>query len=150
MPRNGWFLLPLLLLSLDHPLPAQAQPRDRITRPVDDRATVARPGNHHPLARAEYDAGLAPPGHRMDRMILVLEPDTAQQHALQALLAAQQDPQSPQYHRWLTPESFGKLFGVSDRDLHQVVSWLTGHGFDVEPVSSGHRVLVFSGTAAQV
>ena len=151
MRRNSWFLLPLLLLlSLHHPLLAQTQPRDRITRPVDDRATVARPGNHHPLARAEYDAGLASPGHRMDRMILVLQPDAAQQHALQALLAAQQDPQSAQYHRWLTPESFGKLFGVSDRDLDQVVSWLTGHGFEVEPVSSGHHVLVFSGTAAQV
>jgi len=129
---------------------AQTRPTDRITIPVDDRETVARTGNMHPLARAEFDTGLASPDYRMTRMVLVLQPDPAQQHALQALLDAQQDPQSPEYHGWLTPERFGELFGVSDRDLDQVVRWLEGHGFEVEPVASGRHEILFSGTAAQV
>src|SRR5580658_10294916 len=117
---------------------------------ISDRVTVKRPGNVHPLARAEFDAGPVASDHRLDRMLLVLQPDPAQDRALEALLAAQQDPQSPQYHRWLTPETFGKMFGVSERDLEQVTAWLTGQGFDVEAAPSSRRQLLFSGTAAQV
>ncbi len=83
-------------------------------------------------------------------MILVLQPDAAQQDALTALVAAQHDPESPQYQQWLTPESFGQTFGASERDIEQVVNWLQGHGFDVEPISAGRGSLVFSGTTAQV
>ena len=117
---------------------------------VDDRQTVARPGNLHPLARAEYDSGVAPSDYRMERMMLVLEPDAAQQQALQALLAAQQDPQSSEYHQWLTPEQFGERFGVSNHDLGQVLNWLEAEGFQIEPVAAARRTIVFSGTAAQV
>jgi pseudomonalisin len=127
-----------------------AQISDRVSTPINDRVTVKRPGNVHPLARAEFDAGPVASDHRLDRMLLVLQPDPAQDRALEALLAAQQDPQSPQYHRWLTPETFGKMFGVSERDLEQVTAWLTGHGFDVEAAPSSRRQLLFSGTAAQV
>ena len=154
MTRFCWLIIFVLfisgILSIDQNLTAQTLAADRVTTPVDDRVTVSRPGNRFPLARAEYDTGAVPPGHRMDRMLLVLQPDAAQERALEALLAAQQDPQSPQYHQWLTPESFGKLFGISDRDLLQVTDWLLRHGFEVEPASGGRRTLLFSGTAAQV
>ena len=86
----------------------------------------------------------------MDRMMLVLQPDETQQKALDDLVAAQQDPGSPQYHQWLSPETFGDLFGVSSHDISQVVNWLTSHGFDVEPIPAARRVILFSGTAGQV
>jgi len=111
---------------------------------------VARPGNRHPLARPEFDAGTAPADTRMDRMILLLEPDQAQQGALEALLEAQQDPQSPEYQRWLTPEDFGQLFGVADSDLQQIVQWLTAQGFQVETPAASRSQIVFSGTAGEV
>src|SRR5215472_6330064 len=123
---------------------------DRITQPVDSEVAVLLAGNVHPLARPEFDQGSAARNHRMERMVLVLAPDAAQELALEALLAAQQDPQSPLYRRWLTPEDFGKSFGISERDLDQVVTWLSRHGFEVEPVAAGRRQIVFSGTAAQV
>jgi len=142
---------------LDLPLAAQApldlhriQPVDRITRPVNDVQRVTLTGNRHPLARPEYDAGAAPLDTLMERMILVLRPDADQQRALESLLEAQQDLQSPLYHQWLTPETFGRTFGVSDHDLNQVVNWLEANGFAVEPVSEGRSVVIFSGTAAQV
>jgi subtilase family serine protease len=47
---------------------------------------------------------------------------------LRALLAAQQDPASPAYHRWLTPAEFGARFGPAPRDLHRVERWLRGRG----------------------
>jgi len=122
----------------------------RVTRVIDDAVTLARPGNRHPLARPEFDAGKAPEETRMDRMILLLQPDRAQQEALEALLQAQQDPQSPEYQRWLTPEDFGQRFGVSESDLQQIVQWLTSHGFQVETPAASRRQIVFSGTAGEV
>ncbi|HLK19205.1 MAG TPA: protease pro-enzyme activation domain-containing protein, partial [Bryobacteraceae bacterium] len=153
MKQFRWFIilaLFLFTLSITQNLNAQPAPQDRITAPVDTRQTIARPGNRHPLALSEYDAGPVSPDHRMGRMMLVLQPDPAQQRALESLLAAQQDPQSPEYHRWLTPEEFGKRFGVSDHDLAQVVQWLERQGFEVEAPSAGRRVVVFSGNAGQV
>ena len=35
---------------------------------------------------------------------------------LEELLAAQQNPASPEYHKWLTPAEFWKRFGPSDAD----------------------------------
>ncbi len=101
------------------------------------------------MARSEYDQGLAPPETRLEQMVLVLRPDADQQKALDELVAAQQDPASPEYQQWLTPETFGERFGLSQTDLDQVVNWLQASGFEVEPVAPSRRVVVFSGTAGQ-
>jgi pseudomonalisin len=127
-----------------------AHPLERITEAIDGRVTVSRSGNVHPLARPEYDRGIAPPDTRMDRMLLVLQPDPLQQSALEALLEDQQTPASPQYHHWLTAEAFGRSFGVAEHDLARIMGWLEGHGFQVEPPAPARRELIFSGTAAQV
>lgn len=161
--RPVYALLPAALLAIPlmqaqvsspatrHAVDLQAiHPRDRVTGMVDERARLVRPGNVHPLARPEYDLGAAAPDLRLDRMILVLQPDEAQQTALDEFLAAQNDPQSPQYHKWLSPDEFGGAFGVSAHDADQVVKWLDGHGFEVEPATGSRRTITFSGTAAQV
>ncbi len=127
-----------------------AAPQSRIAGKIDDRRTVAHPLDVHPLARAEFDAGEVPSLTRMERMVLLLARDPAQQKELDQLLAAQQDRQSPVYRHWITPEAFGKRFGLSDDDLRCVVDWLRSHGFAVEPVAAARQTIVFSGTAAQV
>ncbi len=93
---------------------------------------------------------MVPDETRLERMILVLDPDLAQQRALDEFLAAQQDPESPQYHQWLSPEEFGDSFGVSQADSDRVVVWLEQHGLEIESVSAGRREIIFSGTAGQV
>jgi MYXO-CTERM domain-containing protein len=50
---------------------------------------------------------------------------------LGALLAELQDPASPHFHVWLTPEEYGARFGLSPADYERVVSWLEGSGFAV-------------------
>jgi len=87
---------------------------------------------------------------RLDRMLLLLKPSDQQQATLDALLAAQYDPHSPLFHRWLTPAEFGVRFGASAQDVERVAGWLAGHGFTIEEVPAGHRLIVFSGTAGQV
>jgi subtilase family serine protease len=51
---------------------------------------------------------------------------------LRALLAAQQDPTSPDYHRWLTPREFGRRFGASPAELKRVGRWLRADGCRIQ------------------
>ncbi|MDR3676423.1 MAG: protease pro-enzyme activation domain-containing protein [Acidobacteriota bacterium] len=90
------------------------------------------------------------PNQPMEKMVLVLRPDPAQEEALDELIRAQQDPASPFYHQWLTPEAFGERFGVSQSDLDQVAGWLEMHGMKVDEIPPSRRSIIFSGTSGQV
>jgi len=86
----------------------------------------------------------------MEKMVLVLRPDPAQEETLDELIRAQQDPASPFYHQWITPEAFGERFGVSQGDLDQIAGWLEMHGMKVDEIPSSRRSIIFSGTSGQV
>jgi trimeric autotransporter adhesin len=134
----------------DPPDPLYIQPTDRITSFIDDEQTVALRGNRHPMAVPQYDAGEVAPDFPMEHMLLILLPDSSQQEALNQLVDAQHNSESPYYHQWLTPKQYGERFGVSTADVSQIVGWLQGHGLEVEEVTAGHSSIIFSGTAAQV
>ena len=123
---------------------------NRIVRRVDEAQVVTLFGNVHPLARAESDLGLANPETPLSRMMLELEPSAAQQAELDALVEAQHDPASPLYHQWLTPAEYGARFGASAKDLARITAWLAKHGFTVDETPASNRLVIFSGTAAQV
>ncbi len=127
-----------------------AAERSRIAGPISDADRVVLHGNTHPLARAEFDRGAAPDSLPAERMMLVLQRSPEQEAALAKLLEEQQNPSSPNFHRWLTPAEFGARFGPSQADLAQVTAWLQSRGFEVGSVSNGRRVVEFSGTAGQV
>ncbi len=129
---------------------SSAQPADRIKTAVDERRTVLLTGNRHPLARPDFEVGVAVPDLPMERMILVLQPDAAQQSTLETLLTALHDPNSPEYHHWLTPETFAGRFGVSTNDVRQVTDWLISRGFTIDEIPAGGRSIVFSGATAAV
>ncbi len=118
--------------------------------PIDEAQVVTLEGNQHPLAREEFDRGAVGAETRLARMVLLLEPSAAQQAGLDALVEAQHDPHSPLYRQWLTPAGYGTRFGVSAEDVSRVAGWLKGHGFAVDELPASNRLIVFSGTAAQV
>jgi subtilase family serine protease len=122
----------------------------RITQAVTDSNLVTLRGNIHPLARPEYDRGVAPAGLPMDHMMLLLKRSPQQEAALEKLLAAQQDRTSPDFHRWLTPAQFGAEFGPADQDIQKIEAWLESHGFSIDRVSTGRTVIEFSGSAGEV
>ncbi len=122
----------------------------RIISAVDETKRVMLRGNVHPLARAEFDRGVAPAELPMQRMLLMLKRSDEQQAALSELMADQYNTASPSFHQWLTPEQFGQHFGPADADVEAVTSWLQAHGFQVAKVSKGKIAIEFSGTAAQV
>src|SRR5579859_6939950 len=122
----------------------------RITQAVDDGNRVTLRGNIHPLARSEYDRGLAPDSQPVRRILLLLQRAPEQELALRKLLDEQQTKSSPNYHHWLTPEQMGQQFGPADADIQAVNDWLTRQGFQVNRVTAGRTAIEFSGTAGIV
>ena len=140
-------------LALVAPLAASAQSNaviPRVTDRVDTSRLATLIGNTHPLARAQYDQGTAPPDLPMNRIMLVLRRSPDQEAALQDLLVQQQVTSSPSFHKWLTPDQFGQRFGPADADIQAVTSWLSSFGFQSITVAKGRNVIEFSGTASQV
>jgi uncharacterized protein (TIGR03437 family) len=54
------------------------------------------------------------------------------QRALDELLAAQQDPQSPQYRRWLSPAEFRQRFAPRAAEWERLKALVRGHGLRIE------------------
>jgi len=127
-----------------------AAQQDRLTRPIDSRRSAVVHGSVPPQAQARYDQGAVERDFRLGNITLMLNRSAGQQAALEQLLARQQDPASPDYHHWLTPESYADRFGASAADLEKIADWLRSEGFTVEYTARGRDFLSFSGTAAQV
>jgi kumamolisin len=68
------------------------------------------------------------------------------QEQLNALLAGQQDPGSPQYHKWLTPQEYASRFGVTRPEFDEVSKWLRSEGFQVTGGSPLDGYIKFSGS----
>jgi len=102
-----------------------------------------------PLPHAP-DLGIAPGGMPLDRMLLLLEPSTAQQNALDAQLLKQQTAGSCAWHQWLTPAEFADAYANTAVDVNGIAAWLQQGGFVVAPIPTGRGWIEFSGTAAQV
>ena len=122
----------------------------RINGPINNASRVVVRGNVHPYARPQFDRGPVPDSLPLQHMLLVLKRSPEQEASLDALLSAQQSPSSAQYHQWLSPTQFGRLFGPADADITAITDWLVSQGFTVTSVSPGRTVIDFSGTAGQV
>jgi len=128
----------------------QITPRPMITQAVDEGRLATLKGNTHPLARRQFDVGVAAPDQPMRRMLLVLKGSPEQEFGLRKLLDDQQDKASPNYHKWLTPDEFGAQFGPADQDVQVVAGWLQSHGLQVNRVSHGRTIIEFTGVESQV
>jgi subtilase family serine protease len=139
-----------VLISSSVALFAQRPVRDRITQEITrDRIALVR-GNVHPMATADRDRGRVGRSFKMRRVTLTFKLTDAQDAALNELLRQQHDPQSPNYHVWLSPAEYAARFGLSANDRNKVLSWLTAEGFTIDEVAQNGRSLSFSGFAAQI
>lgn len=128
--------------------PSRVQPR--ITAEITNSELSPIQGSLHPLAQPQNDTGRMPPSSRLNGISLYFNRSAAQQADLDALLAAQQNPSSPQFHQWLTPEQFAARFGMAQSDIDKVQSWLQQQGFAIDSVARGRTMIRFSGTVGQV
>jgi subtilase family serine protease len=138
-------LLPLLASTLSF-----AAPADRIAGTIDSRQRIPLPGQIHHKAQPQYDQGQVEASFQLKEVTLLTLPTPSQQKALRLLVAEQQDPKSPNFHKWLTPEQYADRFGLSQNDVQKISSWLQSQGLRVARVARGRNWIVFSGTAAQI
>jgi pseudomonalisin len=139
LPRRGPLIRWLLLLLL-FPLgfgwrfeTARAEQKYELPGAVSRRATVSRL------------AGRADPHDRLGMSITL---GVRHQDELDALLVALQQPGSPQYHRWLSPQEFADRFAPSREEYEALAQWLEGQGFVVRRWQNRLRV-DFSGSVAR-
>ena len=124
--------------------------RPRITAPITDSDRAVLTGSRIPRAVAADDIGAVPATMKLEGMSLVFSRTPAQQADLDALIAAQQNPASPLYRQWLTPDQFAARFGVADADIDATESWLQTQGFAIDSVSRSRNAICFSGNAGMV
>lgn len=123
---------------------------DRIAGAVDVRNISKVAGNVSPMISSAADAGRLDPGATLNYVRLMLQPSAAQQKDLVDLLADQQNPRSPNFRKWLTPEQFGDRFGASRNDIGKISGWMRSQGFDNITVARGRRFIAFHATVQQL
>ncbi|MGA2715689.1 MAG: protease pro-enzyme activation domain-containing protein [Bryobacteraceae bacterium] len=126
---------------------ASAQ-QSRITRSLDNTQRTTLAGHLHPKATAANDQGRVAPTLKL-YVTLEFTQSASQKADLTQLLADQQNPNSPNYHRWLTPEQYADRFGMSPDDITKITSWLQGQGLTIANVARGRNWVAVSGSAVQ-
>jgi pseudomonalisin len=127
-----------------------AQSANRIAERIDSAQVRALP-NHHPLwAAPANDAGTVLANQPLESLTLILARSPEQEQAFERLLADQQNPASPDYHHWLTPDEVGERFGLSDQDIATITGWLQSQGLHVNWIAPNRVFIGFGGTAANV
>ncbi|MFN7922189.1 MAG: protease pro-enzyme activation domain-containing protein [Bryobacteraceae bacterium] len=130
--------------------PVHAQRADRLPFGIDNRARVNLAGYRNPRIAGLTSDGPVEDSMPVNGITLHFKPSASQTAALDQLLEQQQDPESPEYHRWLTPEQFGERFGLSGTDFARVREWIETQGFQVDAASRSRAWIRFSGTALDV
>lgn len=108
------------------------------------------PGHLRPGVTTANDRGRISAARSLRHVTLTLERSPTQEADLQALLARQQDPSSPDFHKWLTPEQFADRFGLPQSDVDQITSWLRSQNLTVDSVDRGRTAISFSGNVRNV
>ena len=124
--------------------------RPLITDAIDESYLVTLAGNTRPEANALNYRGAVADGFRMDHMFLQLRRPPEQENALEQYIDELNDPNSPNFHHWLTAQEIGRAYGLGAARHGHVTGWLRSHGFTVNVVYPNGVVIDFSGTAGQV
>jgi subtilase family serine protease len=140
----------LLALGQANPESGSASAAPRIVEAIDETNLVTLPGNTHPLARPEFDQGVVTDRFLLDHLQLQLRRSSEQEQTLDRLITEMHDPNSPNYHQWMTVQEFGESFGPSRQDIDVVANWLRSHGFEINLVYPSGMVIDVTGTAGDV
>lgn len=132
------------------PGPTAAAKTSQITGAIDDGNLATLQGNPPPSASKATDLGAEPDNFPLQHILMLLKRPPSQEQALEQFIQGQYEPQSADFHRWLTPQQFGALYGPSQEDIQQVSQWLTRHGFVVNRIAPGGTFIDFSGAAGSV
>jgi Pro-kumamolisin, activation domain/MBG domain (YGX type)/Bacterial Ig-like domain (group 3) len=145
-----WIAVCAVVLAAAAGLVSQTLERpSRITQEIDSTRLITLHGNVRRDLTAERDLGPVEDELPL-RLYMVLQRSPGQQAELDNLVARQQQPTAPEYHRWLTPQAFGSRFGASPQDIEKIANWLESRGLHVNGVMNNAMFIDFSATAGQV
>jgi pseudomonalisin len=130
-------------------LPAQITQTDRVTVQPELTASVRLAGHLPRWANAAADAGPVAADTNL-HLTFVLSRAPQLQADFTQLLADQQDPGSPRYHQWLTPEQVGELYGPTLHDIDALAAWLASRGLAPSEVSPSRIFVTVNGPASTV
>jgi len=146
------FMLAILVIGGSAPVAfgASQAPR-RLRSDIDDSQTFVLKGNTRPVVELglAQDRGEISASQTLPRMSIHFAMTAAQRADLAQLLTQQQDRRSPQFHKFLTPESYAARFGLNTADLQKITLWLENNGLSNLQVARSRTWVSFSGTAAQ-
>jgi pseudomonalisin len=148
--RCSFVFLCLVLLTVV----ASAQPRsavqaDRVGASPDLRATTLLRGHVPAWAVRANDQGAVPDDTSL-RLTFVLSRSPELQASFTQLLADQQNPNSPSYHQWLTPQQVGERYGPTQHDLDVLTNWLGSQGLTVIETAPSRVFVSVVGPASTV
>jgi subtilase family serine protease len=136
-PLSGLTALICVVASLLFTIPGQAQPQPLLTRHV--RNAVAN-------GQAQFVGQL--PATQTLRFDIVLP--LRDRAGLQNFVQQVQDPASPSYHQFLTPQEVTARFGPSQENWDALVAFAKASGFDIIDGSREERDLRLTGTVANI
>lgn len=121
--------------------------KDSISTPI---ANIALANHRAHWATAQNDLGAIADDVQLAHLTLVLQRPPARQQAFEQFLLQQQDPQSADFHHWLTPSELGERFGNSQQDIDALTHWMRAQGLHVDKVANSRTRIDFSASAGQV
>lgn len=145
---NSRFASAAVALLVTAATPLLAKPPNRIAQVGTDSTAVEH--NVSGRTRKAADLGQAPIDRQLTAVTLHFSRTDAQQADLNQLLADQQNPASPLYRQWLTPQQFGTRFGLSAADITKVSAWLTSQALSVTGVAQSSTFVTVSGSIGQI
>jgi len=127
-----------------------AEAPDRIAGAINSGKMVVLPSQVQHRAKPQYDLGRVDGSFQLNNVKLGIVASPSQVKALKQLLEEQQDPKSPNFHKWLTPQQYADRFGLSHNDVQKTTAWLKSQGLTAVKVANGRDWINFSGTASQI
>src|ERR1700691_2093457 len=94
-----------------------------ITQAIDESKLVTLAGNTRPEANAANDRGAVAGNLPMEHMQLQLQLPVEKEQQLEQLIQELQDPSSPNFHQWLTPDQFAQQFSLAPEDVTTITAW---------------------------
>jgi subtilase family serine protease len=85
-----------------------------------------------------------------NRLNLAIALPLRNKESLTNLLQQIYDPASTNYHHYLTPEKFTRLFGPSESDYQTLIAFAKANGLSVTETYSNRALLGVSGSAAEI
>jgi subtilase family serine protease len=120
------------------------------TTATDETRRVTLAGNTRPEATPANDAGMLPDQAPLAHLQLLLRRSPAAEDALDRVIGALHERNSPLFHHWLTARELGQRFGPAGRDVNDIEQWLVSRGFRVEGVLPSRMIIAFDGNAGDM